>query len=105
MVADGTVPIGVVVAGVVVAGVVAAGVVVGGVVGGAAAVGSVATTGAVAVDVAGLLLLSWVSATNATASPMPASNATSASVATGSLQFGVGASRVRAAAPHSRHQS
>jgi hypothetical protein len=84
-------------------GVVAA--VVGGVVGGGAAVGSVATAGAVAVEVAGAFVLSFVSATNATARPMPASRATMASAATGARQFGVGHRRVRAAEPQSRHQS
>jgi hypothetical protein len=94
----------------VVAGVVAVGTVgvvaVGGVVGGGAEVGSVATAGAVAeVAVLGDAVLSSVSATNATARPAPASTATIASVMIGRRQFGVGARRVRAAAPHSRHQS
>lgn len=48
---------------------------------------------------------SLVSLTNANASRAPAI-ATIAPIATvGSCQFGVGASRVRAGAPHSRHQS
>jgi hypothetical protein len=80
-----------------------AAVVAGGVVGGAAAVGSVATAGAEVV--AGALVLSLVSATNATASPAPARIATTAITTIGMRQFGVGARRVRAAAPHSRHQS
>jgi hypothetical protein len=84
-------------AGVVVVG----GAVAGGVVVGGAAVGSVATTGAVVVvAVLGACVLSFVSATKAAARPMPASSATIASAATGARQFGVGASRVRAAAPH-----
>jgi hypothetical protein len=49
--------------------------------------------------------LSFVSFTNANASSAPAI-ATIAPIATvGSCQFGVGASLVRAGAPHSRHQS
>ena len=48
---------------------------------------------------------SLVSLTNANASSAPAM-ATIAPIATvGSCQFGVGARRVRAGAPHSRHQS
>jgi hypothetical protein len=77
--------------------------VVGGVVGGGAAVGSDATGGALVV--AGALVLSFVSATNATAKPAPARIATTAMTITGSRQFGVWARRVRAGAPHSRHQS
>jgi len=77
------------------------GAVAGGVVGGGAAVGSVATTGAVAVvAVLGAFVLSFVRATKAAARPIPASSATIARAATGARQFGVGASRVRAAAPH-----
>jgi hypothetical protein len=84
-------------------GVVAVGVlVVGGVVGGGAAVGSVATAGAV--DGA-VVLLSFVSATNAMARPAPARIATTARTTIGIRQFGVVARRVRAASPHSRHQS
>ena len=47
--------------------------------------------------------LSLVRATKATASAMPASRMTTARTTTGARQFGVGTSRVRAGAPHSRH--
>jgi len=69
-----------------------------------AAGGAVSTT-AEGVVPAGATPSSFVSLTNAKASSAPAI-ATIAPIATvGSCQFGVGASRVRAGAPHSRHQS
>jgi hypothetical protein len=76
----------------------------------AAAGGTVAVEGAVATTAdgvvpTGVVPSSFVSFTNANASSAPAI-ATIAPIATvGSCQFGVGASRVRAGAPHSRHQS
>jgi hypothetical protein len=82
----------------------------GAVVVAAAAGGTVAVEGAVATTADGVVPIgvvpsSFVSFTNANASSAPAI-ATIAPIATvGSCQFGVGASRVRAGAPHSRHQS
>ena len=46
-----------------------------------------------------------VSSTNANASSAPASRMIAPIATVGSCQFGVGARRVRAGAPHSRHQS
>jgi hypothetical protein len=46
-----------------------------------------------------------VSPTNARTSTTTAATATIATIAAGARQFGVGANRVRAGAPHSRHQS
>ncbi len=83
---------------------------VGGVVRGAVATGAVATGGAVWIAVAVVAAgsgssSSLVSFTNANASSAPAI-ATIVPIATvGSRQFGVWARRVRAGAPHSRHQS
>jgi hypothetical protein len=83
---------------------------VGGTVTGAVVTGVAATGGAVwiavAVEAAGIgSSSSLVSFTNAKASSAPAI-ATIAPIATvGSRQFGVCARRVRAGAPHSRHQS
>lgn len=48
---------------------------------------------------------SLVSSTKANASSAPASRMIAPIATVGSCQFGVGASRVRAGAPHSRHQS
>ena len=48
---------------------------------------------------------SAVSSTNANASSAPASRTIAPIATVGSCQFGVGARRVRAGAPHSRHQS
>jgi hypothetical protein len=80
-------------------------VVVAAAAGGTAAVDCVVATTADGVVPTGVVPLSFVSFTNANASSAPAI-ATIAPIATvGSRQFGVGASRVRAGAPHSRHQS
>ena len=68
----------------------------GGVVAGGAAV----TVGACVVLVVPDAPLCRVSATNAMASARPATAVSAATSATGTRQFGVGTSRVRAAAPH-----
>ncbi len=86
----------------VVAGVLGTALVGGAVVVGAAAVGARVTV-VVPVAVAGPL--SPASFTSAAASTPSASAATTAIAATGPFQFGVAASRVRAAAPQRRHQS
>jgi hypothetical protein len=66
-------------------------------------------TGAAVVTAAGVVeagaLPSSVSFTKAKASIAPASSTIAAIATVGSCQFGVCASRVRAGAPHSRHQS
>jgi hypothetical protein len=96
LVAGGAVPVG----SVVVAGVGVVGIVGGGT---TAAGGSVSTT-AVGVVPTGTPS-SPVSRKNANASSAPASRTIAPIATVGSCQFGVGASRVRAGAPHSRHQS
>ena len=75
--------------------------------GGTVAVGvAVSTTADGGVPTAALPLpLSLVSFTNANASSAPAIATIAPSATVGSCQFGVGASLVRAGAPHSRHQS
>jgi hypothetical protein len=57
------------------------------------------------IDVADSAPLSSVSLTKAKASIAPATAMIAPIATVGSCQFGVGASRVRAGAPHSRHQS
>ena len=114
--AGGTVVVGVasVVVGVL-SVVVGAGVVVGVVVGAgvvgvtAGPVGPVGAIGAAVVIAAGVVeadvLPSSVSLTNANASIAPATRMIAPIATVGSCQFGVCARRVRAGAPHSRHQS
>ena len=91
-----------VVGSVVAPGVVATELVTGGVV---VAGGVTPSAGAGAEVVATAGGASFVSSTNATASAAPASATMIASSAAGMCQLGVGARRVRAGAPHSRHQS
>jgi hypothetical protein len=90
----------------VVVGATAGGVVAAGVVGAIAGGVVVAGAGVVAVGgaAAGAPPLS-VSLTNAKASIAPASSTIAPIATVGSCQFGVCARRVRAGAPHSRHQS
>jgi hypothetical protein len=111
-VAVGCVAVGVVAAGVVVVPVGVAVVPAGGVVatelvtaGGAWTGGGTPSAGAGAEVVAVAGGASRVSWTKATASAAPASTTTIASSAAGMRQFGDGARRVRAGAPHSTHQS
>jgi len=68
--------------------------------GGGAAGGCVTMTGAV---LDGVVSSSPVSLTNANASSAPAIRTIALIAAVGSCQLGVGARRVRAGAPHSRH--
>jgi hypothetical protein len=103
--------------GVVAVGVVAVGTVpvaAGGVTGGATTGGTTTggttaggATGAADVIAAGVVvtLSSLVSRTNANAKSAPATSMTAPIATVGSCQFGVGARRVRAGAPHSTHQS
>jgi hypothetical protein len=72
--------------------------------GGATAAGGAVSTTAVGV-VPAAAPSSPVSLTNANASSAPASRTIAPIATVGSCQFGVGARRVRAGAPHSRHQS
>jgi hypothetical protein len=72
--------------------------------GAAAPAGDVSTT-ADGVVPAGAVPLSFVSFTKAKASSAPAMTTIAPIATVGSCQFGVGARRVRAGAPHSRHQS
>ncbi|MEA2231493.1 MAG: hypothetical protein QOD83_1309 [Solirubrobacteraceae bacterium] len=73
--------------------------------GGAVVAGAIRCAAGAGAEAAGAAPLSPVSLTKANAS-IAAAIATIAPIATvGSCQFGVGASRVRAGAPHSRHQS
>ena len=93
--------------GVEVVGTIGAGVVVAG---GAVVVGTMTAAGVVTgvVAVAGAAAgasPSSVSLTNANASIAPARRTIAASATVGSCQFGVWARRVRAGAPHSKHQS
>jgi hypothetical protein len=72
--------------------------------------GATAGGGAVWTTVAGVVpaaggVSSLVSFTNANASIAPATRTIAPIATVGSCQFGVGARRVRAGAPHSRHQS
>jgi hypothetical protein len=73
--------------------------------GGTTAGGAVSTTAGAAVVAAGVAPLSFVSFTNAKASSAPASSTIAPMATVGSCQLGVWARRVRAGAPHSRHQS
>lgn len=80
-------------------------VAVGATTGGATtAAGGVVSTTAVGV-VPATTPSSLVSSTKANASSAPASRMIAPMATVGSCQFGVGARRVRAGAPHSRHQS
>ncbi len=72
--------------------------------GGTTAAGGLVSTTAVGV-VPAVAPSSPVSSTNAKASSAPASRTIAPIATVGSCQFGVGARRVRAGAPHSRHQS
>lgn len=72
--------------------------------GGATAAGGAVSTTAVGV-VPAAAPSSPVSFTNANASSAPATRTIAPIATVGSCQFGVGARRVRAGAPHSRHQS
>lgn|GEM_PF-3180922 len=72
--------------------------------GGTIAAGGVVSTTAVGV-VPATTPSSLVSSTKANASSAPASRMIAPMATVGSCQFGVGARRVRAGAPHSRHQS
>jgi len=72
--------------------------------GGTTAAGGLVSTTAVGV-VPAVAPSSPVSSTNANASRAPASRTIAPIATVGSCQFGVGARRVRAGAPHSRHQS
>lgn len=72
--------------------------------GGTTAAGGAVSTTAVGV-VPATTPSSLVSSTKANASSAPASRTIAPIATVGSCQFGVGARRVRAGAPHSRHQS
>ena len=84
------------------AGVVAIELVTGGAVCGGGGAPSAGAAPRCAVVAGGSSSVSW---TNATASAAPATATITARIAAGMCQFGVGARRVRAGAPHSRHQS